>query len=166
MRKTILLAAAISLILLVFLMSCELSGMSDVEFAKALMEGSADSTELYSPPSKSFGSGDNGLIWDIVAYSEDPVGTYNWEILFTFTDYTPPFAPNSIVTGSLTAYVAIDTDEQTVTIDFDGGPLTVVGEHAGDYLYTAQLVIDLATGEYEYSGQVRIRDTVHEVTTK
>ncbi len=165
MRKTLLLATVGSLILLVFLMSCELSGMSDVEFAKALMEGSADSTELYSPPSKSFGSGENGLTWDIVSYSEDPEGTYNWEIIFTFTDYTPPFAPNSIVNGSLTAYVAIDTDEQIVTIDFDGS-LAVVGEHAGDYLYTAQLVIDLATGEYEYSGQVRIGDTVHEVTTK
>ena len=48
MRKTILLAAAISLVLLGFLMSCELSGMSDVEFAKALMDESGDSTELYS----------------------------------------------------------------------------------------------------------------------
>ena len=53
MRKTILLAAAISLILLGFLMSCELSGMSDVEFAKALMEEASDSTGLYSPPGKS-----------------------------------------------------------------------------------------------------------------
>jgi len=163
MRKTLLLAAAISLILLGFLMSCELSGMSDVEFAKALMEGSADSTELYSPPSKSFGSGDNGLTWDIVAYLEDPVGTHNWEILFTFTDYTPSFAPNSIVNGSLTADVTIDTDADTVTIAFYG-TLTVDGEHAGEYIYTAQLIIYLNTGEYEYSGQVRIRDTVHEVT--
>ena len=162
MRKTILLAA-VSLILLGFLMSCEQSGISDVEFAKALMEETSDSTNLYTPPSKSVGPGDNGLSWEIVSYQEDPGGTYNWEITFTFTDYTPTFAPNSIVNGSLTAYIALDTINQIVTIDFDG-PLTVVGEHAGDYLYTARLVIDLATGEYEYSGEVRIGGTVHDVT--
>jgi hypothetical protein len=160
MRKTILLAAAISLILLGFLMSCELSGMSDVEFAKALMEEASDSTGLYSPPGKSAGSGDSGLV---ITIPDNPPLDGPFDVLLTFTDYTPPFAPNSIVNGSLTAYVAIDTINQTVTIDFDGS-LTVVGEHAGEYLYTAQLVIDLATGEYEYSGEVRIGGTVHDVT--
>jgi hypothetical protein len=163
MRKTLLLAAAVSLILLGFLMSCELSGMSDVEFAKALMEEASDSTGLYSPPGKSAVPDDDGLSWDIVSYLQDPVGTHNWEITFTFTDFTPPFALNSIVNGSLTAYVVYDTNAQTVTIDFDGS-LTVVGEHAGEYLYTARLVIDLATGEYDYSGEVRIGGTVHDVT--
>ena len=163
MRKTILLAAAISLVLLGFLMSCELSGMSDVEFAKALMDESGDSTELYSAQSKSGGPADDGLTWDIVSYLEDPVGIHNWEITFTFTDYTPSFAPNSIVNGSLTADVTIDTDAETVTIAFYG-TLTVDGEHAGEYIYTAQLIIYLNTGEYEYSGQVRIGSTVHEVS--
>ncbi len=163
MRKTLLLAAAISLILLGFLMSCELSGMSDVEFAKALMEGSADSTELYSAQSKSGGPADDGLSISILPLSVEPPGPYIYEVTFTFTDYTPSFAPNSIVNGSLTADVTIDTDADTVTIAFYG-TLTVDGEHAGEYIYTAQLIIYLNTGEYEYSGQVRIRDTVHEVT--
>jgi hypothetical protein len=163
MRKTLLLAAAVSLILLGFLMSCELSGVSDVEFAKALMEEASDSTELYSPPSKSLGPGDDGLTITVVPVPENPPLNGPFVVTFTFTDYTPTFAPNSIVNGSLTAYVALDTGLQTVTIDFDG-PLTVVGEHAGEYLYTAQLIIYLATEEYEYSGKVRIGGTVHDVT--
>jgi len=163
MRKTILLATAVSLILLGFLMSCELSGMSDVEFAKALMEESADSTELYTAQSKSVGPGDSGLTITIDPLPGDPPLNGPFVVTFTFTDYTPSFAPNSIVNGILTADITVDTGAETVTIAFYG-TLTVDGEYAGEYIYTAQLIIYLASGEYEYSGQVRIRDTVHEVT--
>jgi hypothetical protein len=162
MRKTMLLAAVVSLILLGFFMSCELSGTSDVEFAKALLEESSDSTGLYSPPGKSAGPGD-GLSFSIVPLSIEPPGPYIYEVTLTFTDYTPLFASNSIVNGILTAYIAIDTDAQTVTIDFDGS-IVVTGEHAGEYLYSAQLIIHLDTGEYEYSGKVTIGGTVHDVT--
>jgi len=163
MKKSILVTIGITLFLLGFLMSCDLSGMSDVEFAKALMEESADSTGLYSAPSKSAGFGDDGLTITIDPVPDNPPLNGPFEVTFTFTNYTPPFAPNSIVNGSLTADIIYDPDAQTVTIAFEGN-LTVVGEHAGEYLYSAQLIIDLATGEYEYSGTVRIRDTVHEVT--
>ena len=163
MRRTILLAAAVSLILLGFLISWDLSGISDVEFAKALMEESADSTGLYSAPSKSALPDDDGLSWDIVSYFEDPVRTHNWEITFTFTDYTPPFAPNSIVNGTLTTEITFDTDAQTVIVTFNGS-LIVTGEHEGDYIYTAQLIIYLDTGQYDYSGKITIGGAVHDVT--
>jgi hypothetical protein len=162
-KKTIFVAIGLSLILLGFLTSCNLSGMSDVEFAKALMEESADSTGLYSAPSKSAGLGDDGLSISIVPISVEPPGPYIYQVTFTFTDYTPTFASNSIVDGSLTADITIDMDAETVTVDFSG-TLSVNGEHAGEYIYTAQLIIYLATGEYEYSGKITTGGTVHDVT--
>lgn len=169
MKSKLLLAAA-ALILLGLLMSCTEPGISDVEFATALMEEVAntagDETSLYPTPSKSAGPGDDGIGFDFVDLGEDPPEVYNYELTITFDDYIPTFAPNSLVSGELTALIAvdlIDPENPVITIVFIGA-LVVTGEHAGNYDYNATLVIYLATGEYEYSGWVKIGSTVHEVT--
>jgi hypothetical protein len=162
MGKKLLFGSVIGLSLLGLLMSCTLSGMSDVEFARALTEESADATNLYPEQSKTVPA-DDGLVILIQSTGEDPTGVYNYEVTFSFSNYTPPFAPDSIVEGELTGTVAFDAVQEVVTVVFEGH-LTVQGEHAGDYYFDSTLVIYLATGEYEYDGSVKIGDTVHDVS--
>jgi len=159
MAKRILIFAAVVSALVGLLISCTLSGMSDVEFAKELMVESTDATGLYdtSAGSKSGGSTGEGLAIQI---DPPPLATGPYIVTFTFDDFTPSFAPNSLVNGVLTAAVTIDIDNELVTIVFDGD-LTVAGEHSGEYIYGAVLVIDLSTGEYTYSGDIVIDDKVH-----
>lgn len=170
MKSKLLLAAAAP-ILLGLLMSCTEPGISDVEFATALMEEVAntagDETGLYPTPSKSAGPGD-GITITFDPWEVDPPegGVYNLGLTITFDDYIPTFAPNSLVSGELTALLAvdiIDPENPVITIVFTGA-LVVTGEHAGTYDYNATLIIYLATGEYDYSGSVKIGGTVHEVT--
>ena len=165
MKSKLLYAAAV-LILLGLLMSCTEPGISDVEFATALMEETAnaagDETGLYTTPSKSAGLGD-GITITVDSWEENPPEVYTLGLTITFDDYTPPFEPNSTVSGALQALLTYDHVVRIVTIAFSS-TLVVEGEHAGTYDYNATLTIDLATGEYEYSGSVKIGDTVHEVT--
>ena len=79
-----------------------------------------------------------------------------------FDDYTPSFAPNSLVSGTLVVEIILDLDSEnpSVALHFEGN-LTVVGEHGGTYRYDADLTIDLSTGEYEYSEYIEIDGKVH-----
>ena len=162
MNKRILLLAAAGLILLGFLMSCTLSGMSDVEFAKELMRESADATGLYPEPvsGKSGSSGAAGLTFTISLPDGNPPETGPYIVTVGFDDYTPTFAPNSLVNGELTLEVTLDLDNEMVTILFYG-ELVVVGEHGGTYEYDARLIIDLSTGEYKYAEDIMIDGDVH-----
>jgi len=162
MNKRIFFFAAAGLILLGFFMSCTLSGISDVEFAKELMKESAAATGLYPEPvsSKSGSSAGEGLTFTISLPDGNPPQTGPYIVTFTFDDYTPTCAPNSLVNGELTLEVTLDLDNELVTILFNG-ELVVVGEHAGTYEYDARLIIDLATGEYKYAEDIMIDGNVH-----
>ena len=162
MAKRILVSIAVVSALVGLLISCTLSGMSDVEFAKELMVESTDATGLYdtSAGSKSGGSTGEGLTIQIDLPDGNPPDTGPYIVTFTFDDFTPGFAPNSLVNGVLTATITLDLDNELVTIVFDGD-LTVAGEHSGEYIYDAVLVIDLSTGEYTYSGDIVIDDKVY-----
>jgi hypothetical protein len=162
MGKTIILGSAAVLILLTSLLSCSMPGISDVEFAKGLMKESADATDLYTPPGKSALPAGFSIV--PVSYLEDPAGVHNYELILVFDNFVPNFAPNSSVSGELTVSIVYDENNETVTIVVSE-TLTVAGEHEGVYRFNnATLTIDLVTGEYEYSGTVTIRDTVHDVS--
>jgi hypothetical protein len=159
MVKRVLFISAAGAILIALLMSCTTPGMSDVEFAKELMVGSAEDTGLYddSMTSKSDGSTGGEPPIQIEPIPPDP-GLYS----ITFTNYTPGFAPNSVVNGTVVVTLSFDQypDPQTLTIAFDG-ELFVKGEHAGTYIFDAELIIDLSTGEYTYSGDITIDNKVY-----
>jgi hypothetical protein len=159
MVKRVLVISAAGAVLIAFLMSCTTPGMSDVEFAKELMVGSAYDTELYddSPAGKSGGSTGGESSIQIDPIPPDP-GPYS----ITFTNYTPGFAPNSVVNGTVEVTLSFDQfpDPQTLIIAFEG-ELFVKGEHAGTYIFDAELIIDLSTGEYSYSGDITIDNKVH-----
>lgn len=162
MGKTIILGSAAALILFGMLMSCAMPGISDVEFAKELMKESADYTNTYTPPGKSAGSG--GLTIDLVSHIQEPPGVHNFELILIFDEYVPSFASNSSVSGELAVSIVYNENDQTVTIVVSE-TLNVEGEHEGLYRFNdATLTIDLVTGEYEYSGSVTIRDTIHDVS--
>ena len=162
MAKRILIFTAVVLALVGLMISCTISGMSDVEFAKELMVESADATGLYdtSAGSKSGSPVGEGLTITIDLLDGNPEETGPYIVTLTFDDFTPGFAPNSLVNGVLTAVVTIEIENELVTIIFDG-QLTVVGEHAGIYYFSANLIIDLSTGEYTYSGEITIDGKVH-----
>jgi hypothetical protein len=168
MDKKAFFMAGAGLILLAFLMSCTLSGPSEVEFAKDLMKESADTTAdttgLYDKPviGKTGTPTGDALTIDIHLPPGNPPETGPYIVTLTFDDYIPACAPNSIVRGVLVATVTLDLDGEppTVTIVFDGD-LIVFGEHSGDYYYDAVLIIDLSTGEYTYSGDIVIDDKVY-----
>jgi hypothetical protein len=151
--------------LLALLLSCTLSGMSDIEFAKALIKETADTTGVYPTQGKSAGPGDSGISFTINPIPEDPPLNGPFDVTFSFSDFSPSFAPNSTVSGEIVATITYDPnpDNPSVTVEFQG-TLTVDGEHAGSYRFEATLYIDLVTGEYEYSGTVTIRETVHDVS--
>jgi len=159
MGRKILYFGAGGLILLGLLMSCTISGMSDVELAKELMKESADATGLYPEPvgSKTFSSKGAGLSITIDLPDGNPPETGPYTVTLTFDDYIPSFAPNSLVNGVLTATVWLDLEPsiRTVTIAFYGD-LIVMGEHEGTYHFEAELIIDLSTGEYGYSEYITI----------
>jgi len=159
MSKKVLFLAAAGLTLLAFLISCTVPGMSDVEFAKELMVESADATGLYEASAGSKSDGSTGVepSIQIVPAPPDP-GRYS----IVFTNFTPGFAPNSVVNGTVEVTLAFDQvpEPQTLTVAFDG-ELTVEGEHAGTYIFQAELIIDLSTGEYTYSGDIIIDNKVY-----
>lgn len=159
MVKRVLFLSAAGVFLIGLLMSCSMPGMSDLEFAKELMAESADATGLYEDPmaSKSGGSTGGEPPIQIVPIPPDP-GPYS----IIFTNYTPGFAPDSVVNGTIEVTLSFDQypDPKTLTIAFDG-ELTVVGEYAGTYYFTAEIIIDLSTGEYTYSGDIVIDGKVH-----
>jgi len=164
MGKRVLFITAAGVILIGLLMSCTLSGMSDVEFAKELMVESADATGLYEDPiaSKSGGSSGDTLEITIDLPEGNPPETEPYIVTFVFDDYTPSFAPNSLVSGTLVVEIILDLDSEnpSVALHFEGN-LTVVGEHGGTYRYDADLTIDLSTGEYSYSEYIEINGKVH-----
>jgi len=154
-KNKVLWAAAIGLILGVLLVSCTLSGISDSEFAQALMEEAADATGLYTPPSKGPDLS-GGLTFTPVGVVQDPPGVFTHTLTAEFDNYVPKFEPDSSVSGTIT--VTIEINDPIIQVDFLGD-LTVSGEHAGQYHFEATLEIDLAAEQYEYSGTVRIDGT-------
>lgn len=164
MVKRVLFISAAGMILIGLLLSCTFSGMSDLEFAKELMVESADATGLYEDPlaSKSGGSAADTLEITIDLPAGNPPETGPYIVTFVFDNYTPSFAPNSLVSGTLVVEVLLDLDSENpnVALHFEGD-LTVVGEHGGIYRYDADLTVDLSTGEYSYSEYIEIDGKVH-----
>jgi hypothetical protein len=166
MGKNVLFVTAAGLVMLALLISCTLSGTSDLEFAKELMRESAGATGVYSDPmaSKSGGSTAEGLTITVEPRDPGAPATEPYVITITFDDYTPRFAPNSLVNGVLTAEITIepDPDNPSVSICFLGN-LTVEWEHAGSYDFEATLTIELSTEEYMYSGDITINGKVYKI---
>ena len=159
MVKRVLFLSAAGVFLIGLLMSCTMPGMSDLEFAKELMAESADATGLYEDPMASKSGGSTGGEPPIQI---DPLPSGPGPYSITFTNFTPGFAPDSVVNGTVEVTISFDQypDPQTLTIAFDG-ELIVVGEYAGTYLFSAELIVDLSTGEYSYSGDIVIDGKVH-----
>ena len=164
MVKRVLFLSAAGVFLIGLLMSCTMPGMSNVEFAKELMAESADATGLYEDPMASKSGGSSGdtieITIDLPEGNSPKTGPYI--ATFVFDDYTPSFAPNSLVSGTLVVEIILDLDSEnpSVALHFEGN-LTVVGEHGGTYRYDADLTIDLSTGEYSYSDYIVIDGKVH-----
>jgi hypothetical protein len=164
MSKRIFFLAAAGLALFALLMSCTIPGMSDVEFAKELMAESADATGLYeaSGAGKSGGSTADTLTITIDLPTGNPPDTGPYMVTFTFNDYTPGFAPSSLVNGELTPEVSLDLENKLVTFSFDDNDVLIVtGENAGTYTFDVTLIIDLSTGQYTYSGEIVIDNKVY-----
>jgi hypothetical protein len=155
--------ATSGLILLAFLMSCTFSGMSDLEFAKGLMKDSTDPMGLSDDYTKSKSSGSPGGD-DPIQIDPDPkIPPDEGQYWIIFTNYTPGFAPNSVVNGTVEVTLSYNliSEPQTATLYFVGD-LTVSGEHEGIYQFKATLIID-SNGDYTYSGEITIDGTKHQI---
>jgi hypothetical protein len=157
MKKKVLTIMWITLLTAGFLLSCSTEGMTDEEFSRGLMDKCVDSSGLDAPPA-------NGIVYDqdglTIEINEDPPGSGLYAATITFTDFTPPFAAASTVNGVLNSVITVDLVAQPVTITFVG-TLIVTGENAGAYVFDAELIFHIDTGEYEYSGTVTVDGKVY-----
>jgi hypothetical protein len=156
MGKRVVFATAAGVILIGFLMSCTFSGISDVEFAKELVKESSEATKEatteFTEPVKDNPDSSPGEQYpiQIVLPEDNPPIPGPYQIIFT--NFTPAFAPNSLVSGELELTITLSSDpyNPTVTLQFEG-ELIVTGEHEGTYSIDVSLVVDLSTWEYTYS---------------
>ena len=161
MNRTLLSVVVVGVLALALLVSCNLTGMTEADFAVALMKTTANSTGAYTPPGKGVVYDENGLKIEVTETSTQWPEDGTYPAVVTFTAYNPPFSQNSTVDGTINSIIIVDTSvSKTVTMSF-AGELTVTGAHAGVYEFDAVLVFHLDTGEYEYSGTVTIDGTLY-----
>ena len=160
MNRTIAALAAGGLLAFGLLVSCTLSGMTESGFATELMRAIADSTGAYTPAGKAVVYDQDGLKIDVT-----PVGLYTWaedgtyNAVITFAAFVPPFSASSVVDGTLSSLITLDSAvDRTVTMSFSG-EITVTGAFAGAYEFEATLVFHLDTEQYSYSGTVTVDGT-------
>jgi hypothetical protein len=143
-------------ILIGFLMSCMFSATSDVELAEELVKESSEVTKQATAEFKEpvedkpcSSPGEQYPIQILLPEDNPPIpGPYQ----IIFTNFTPAFAPNSLVNGELEATITFGSDPEnpTLTLRFEG-ELIVTGEHEGTYSIDASRIADLSTWEYTYS---------------
>ncbi|MBN1837592.1 MAG: hypothetical protein JW820_17175 [Spirochaetales bacterium] len=171
MNRNALIAGAALLLAAALFSGCELGYQDEVELAKAVMQSVEGSSPTYSYKSTSvrgeaLPTPPSGLL--IVVDSIDPLPPPedgNWTITLeaTLTDFVPPGHEGSVASGTLTSTLVISFAKgtpTTLTMSFDG-EMEVTGECAGTYLFEAVLTYDFATGEYSYSGTIRIDEDVY-----
>jgi len=163
MKKKVLTIMGITLLTAGFLLSCGTEGLADDEFARGLMDKSADSSGLYDPPAKAIVYNQDGLTVDIDPEPGDPPVNGPFDATITFTDFNPSFASASTVNGVLNSVITVDLVAETVTITFVG-TLIVTGENAGAYVFDAALIFHIDTGEYDYSGTVTVNGKVYTIS--
>jgi hypothetical protein len=153
------------LLLLWFFTGCELTELTDVDFAAGIMKAVVDKGYVEDNAKSVLVYEQGGLTVFLAWIDDDPSdGETTAQFSVSFAGYE---SESSAVDGDLLVdvtitYVGAELDTLTAVFNTGLGSLIVTGEHAGEYQFVdATVTYDFDTGEYSYSGVVIIDGVEH-----